>query len=133
MKATELRIGSWVTHPAAVWSHRSESQGYGHVDFQWEEKDWLGVAECTINLEDVKPIPLTEEWLERLGFENYSMNLDEDGFTHVDVSFLSGGVEVYINDMIYPHIKHVHQLQNLYFALTGEELQTDETDQKVNQ
>jgi hypothetical protein len=27
-------------------------------------------------------------------------------------------------------IKHVHQLQNLYFALTGEELQTDENDEK---
>jgi hypothetical protein len=55
MKANELRIGSWVKHPAAVWSHRTEVQGYGYVEFQWEEHDWAGIAECTINLEGRTP------------------------------------------------------------------------------
>jgi hypothetical protein len=118
MKATELRIGSWVTHPAAVWSHRSESQGYGHVDFQWEEKDWLGVAECTINLEDVKPIPLTEEWLERFNWNppkdigvSFSLTTDE-------IHFVAGNY--------YKKIEYVHQLQNLYFALTNSELEIND-------
>jgi len=119
MKPNELRIGNWIQ-----FRYTETPVRITLGDFVREYNDE--------HLEDYEPIPLTEEWLLKFGFENYSMNLDEDGFTHVDVSFLSGGVEVYINDMIYPHIKHVHQLQNLYFALTGEELQTDESDKKVN-
>ena len=76
------------------------------------------------------PIPLTEEWLLRFGFKRH----------HSDYS---NGV-IYIKDVpnslifrwgVYPFelgsgfqinmgkpLECVHQLQNLYFALTGEEL-----------
>lgn len=70
----------------------------------------------------IEPIPLTPEWLERMGFENIPKgsvcyrgpfqicNYNEDGvfcFDHGDRQ---------------AHIRYVHQLQNLYFAMTGEEL-----------
>lgn len=74
--------------------------------------------------EPFKPIPLTNEWLDWLGFEykemyyqsKYLVALNDcfmiiqrvDGFFYVDAP----------NN----ELKHVHQLQNLYFALTGEEL-----------
>ncbi len=51
-----------------------------------------------------KPIPLTEEWLVK--FEQKDLDL-----------FI---LEIEVNWNI--KIKYVHQLQNLYFALTGEEL-----------
>jgi len=102
MKATELRIGNWV------------DLGGGRNHYQANDPElWSGL--------NINPIPLTEEWLVKFGFENNSMNLDEEGFLHLDISFI-GGVNVYINDMEYPHINHVHQLQNLYFALTQEEI-----------
>ena len=81
----------------------------------------------------VKPIPLTEEWLMKLGFENKERQKwhkeiveDEEYFgvwickhPHKENCFHLFG---------YPYrivvIEHVHQLQNLYHALTGEELPT---------
>jgi hypothetical protein len=131
MKENELRIGSWVKHPAAVWSHRTEVQGYGYVEFQWEEHDWAGIAECTINLEDVKPIPLTEEWLVKFGFEYSDLNGDS-GLWKIPPFQIYGKYNQFIYDYRLD-VNYVHQLQNLYFALTYEELQTDESDKKVNQ
>ena len=84
------------------------------------------------------PIPLTEEWLLRFGFEKIEETYDEytnleyilviDGYTAIiiqdDFSF---GLEnknnpdeslCFTNDVV----KSVHRLQNIYFALTGEEL-----------
>lgn len=66
-------------------------------------------------------IPLTEEWLLKFGFEyfgrmtgwvigNHSINEFGDFF------------EFCINKEIPVKLQYVHQLQNLYFALTGEEL-----------
>lgn len=81
-----------------------------------------------------KPIPLTEEWLVRLGFELQTD--DEDEPDNLDKTFYTngsemqietdGGIKILFSGMDFPeftnHIKHVHQLQNLYFALTGREL-----------
>jgi hypothetical protein len=126
MKATELRIGNWVRlnvrpiEKYQVTQILEKGVNCGDVGFLYD------VAE---------PIPLTEEWLERFGimqntwFEDGSYMIKEDrGF----------GWEMYVRNAVktkrisFAYFKHVHQLQNLYFALTGEELQTDETDQKVN-
>jgi len=55
-----------------------------------------------------KPIPLTEEWFLKFGFEGnsgtFAWKLSPAG------------------KVINVECKYVHQLQNLYFALTGEEL-----------
>lgn len=66
-----------------------------------------------------EPIPLTEQWLLDFGFEkndigNYDkrMELSFDGRNY---RFMQGWTNV--------KLKHVHKLQNLYFALTGEELE----------
>ncbi|MFP3835370.1 hypothetical protein [Chryseobacterium sp. SIMBA_028] len=79
--------------------------------------------QCNIN-----PVILTEEWLIKFGFEKrevYMLGVKYDGWLnfsfHLDINhikntyfyhWMGGNIEV----------KHVHQLQNLYFALTGEEL-----------
>jgi len=94
-----------------------------------------------ISIEHFDPILLTEDWLEKLGLikENQTEGLpeelqrpdvDEDG--RIFYSWVKGGVfnlEIQSNGEIwfelyshYKHIKWVHELQNLYFALTGEEL-----------
>ena len=79
-----------------------------------------------------KPIPLTEEWLLKFGFktgviagqrymkdELYEV---EDGYIYVIDSNESKIGEW---DYTEVEIKYVHQLQNLYFALCGEELKKD--------
>jgi len=78
------------------------------------------------------PIPLTEEWLLKFGFE-YNIKRYYHPTTMLfelfNVSALHGGFKIIagrkekniILQISHP-IKHVHQLQNIYFALTGEEL-----------
>lgn len=82
------------------------------------------------------PIPLTPEWLERLGFEKVANYYDLD-FNGGGLRFLSDldecrlftGSEYsltvamdYDTCEIPNAPKYIHQLQNLYFALTGQEL-----------
>jgi hypothetical protein len=83
-------------------------------------------------IDKLNPIPLTPEWLNRfnikfgeaLGYgypfgDNSNLYLTKRIFNAVECSIMitSDGEEVF------SHIKHVHQLQNIYFALTGKELE----------
>ena len=79
---------------------------------------------------DICGIPITPEWLEKIGFEKdethniYVLWQPESG---PEMGFTCEYRYVYLsrNDCHenLEHIKHIHQLQNLYFALTGEELE----------
>lgn len=116
MDAKELRIGNWV-HTGSF--HISKLQGHHQYLPEWHKYAFK-----------FEPIPLTEEWLERFGFE-YDENDDWFVFeSNKEVSFSmdKNGVMYYFGNLeplwvdILSKIKYVHQLQNLYFALTGEEL-----------
>ena len=74
--------------------------------------------------EDCDGIPLTEEWLLKFGFEK-----DKKGFLH-NVRFVFHHIygwkilENWIKNWVgIREIKYVHELQNLYFALTGKEIE----------
>lgn len=75
----------------------------------------------------LRPIPLTEEWLLKFGFEKQENNWKRlcicNDWTYIYWERLVG-IELSVNkhSVMQPHIKSVHQLQNLYFALTQEEL-----------
>ena len=130
MKAQDLKIGNWVQ-----FRHTETPVLITLGDFVREYKEE--------HLEDYEPIPLTEEWLERFGFEK-DEEYDEGGLVDYRMILMSGSLEFVsfwnseeITGVNQPQtgvdVEYVHQLQNLYFALTSEELQTDETEQKVNQ
>jgi len=65
------------------------------------------------------PIPLTEEWLDKFGFVKNNHRYSINNFVIANYGGVWG---VDISDDLGTNLKHVHQLQNLYFALTGEEL-----------
>lgn len=123
MKANELRIGNYVYHPM-----RDEHFAIDRGLFEYNN----GLA----NLEDFRPIPLTEEWLKDFGFEK-SVDKYQEGISYgleaefgIHIVFADGDINycsLYQNyqliDFFTGHIKYVHQLQNLYFALTGKELE----------
>lgn len=77
-------------------------------------------------LRQFKPIPLTEEWLLKFGFKhNEGMADSWLFFNGFPMNNHMGGW--HFNDLsISVLIKYVHQLQNLYFALTGEELKLND-------
>ena len=71
---------------------------------------------------DCKPIPLTEEWLIKFGFER---NLKDGSFQHrspFPFTVYFDGARLSVKFYQGNELNYVHQLQNLYFALTGEEL-----------
>lgn len=113
MKANELRIGNLVRTVVA------------HIDFEVDIETFTDILNGSI-----EPIPLTEEWLERFGCKKQTSSAK--GIGEFDWYELPNGMDlvwvlsskcwVRIETVESVTIKHVHQLQNLYFALTGEEL-----------
>jgi hypothetical protein len=71
--------------------------------------------------EIINPILLTEEWLFKLGFEKLFENGTGYKYDKFNISFYGDvyGFNYYYSEY---QIKYVHQLQNLYFALTQREL-----------
>ena len=77
-----------------------------------------------------EPIPLTEEWMLKLGFEKYDEKTYTDNTGFILNKNENGTFEISIEntfaDMLYAQTPYVHTFQNLYFALTGEELRIQE-------
>lgn len=75
-----------------------------------------------------KPIPLNEWWLDKLGFNKGTANagtmicFKKSKYTIAEWDIGEWRMWIATVD-IYKKIKHVHELQNLYFALTGSELE----------
>jgi hypothetical protein len=125
MKAAELRIGNLVKYNGMVARVFSIESPEPIVNSHFSDKEIVileidGLVTATIN--QINPIPLTEEYLLNFGFEGCkSQNKDiqvgivNDDFANNVMSFAWRG-------FILRKIQHVHQLQNLYHALTGEEL-----------
>jgi hypothetical protein len=102
MKATELRIGNFYDNNG-VFKKASPST----IEEVWNApRSWC------------KAIPLTEEWLLKFGFEITDNFQTKDRFqTHKQ-----DGIIWFEYGYIVVELNYVHQLQNLYFSLTGEEL-----------
>ena len=93
-----------------------------------------GIKTPTINnvlITDIEPIPLNEDWLVKFGFENVDDEIDYSEFVLNYVTIEGNGSDKqepfhFVRGVDYrerkTEIKYVHQLQNLYFALTGIEL-----------
>jgi hypothetical protein len=131
MKAEELRIGNFVYQT----EHKFSSNPFKSIK-QFDESNWYRIGECIEFLEDFEPIPLTEEWLLKFGFSK-----NRHTYNWHNVSEYFGMIEqygvtfTYVEsgnfDTIYGReIRHVHQLQNLYFALTGKELEINQITQQ---
>jgi hypothetical protein len=108
------------------------------IDEMDERKKWFEVSEIDyddlriiqnkheIN-QDYQPIQLTKEWLLKFGFEQIKPNhywFYSDN--KLRFALIDNTLHCSIGDdecgFLYKMIKYVHQLQNLYWALTNQEL-----------
>jgi hypothetical protein len=106
MKEKEFRIGNLV-YGKKIETVRGIIDGYV----------WFN-DEANLHIELCQPIPLTEEWLLKFDFEITNNFQTKDRFqTHIQ-----DGIIWFEYGYIVIELKYVHQLQNLYFALIGEEL-----------
>jgi hypothetical protein len=117
MKANEFRIGNY--HFYHIEDPLDERKEWDEVtQIEWDDLRLL--SEFKDNPE-FRPIPLTEEWLLKFGFHEIIDGNLRKGMLIVTKGS-KGELTVTIRMIMIKTIKHVHQLQNLYFALTGEEL-----------
>jgi hypothetical protein len=117
MEANELRLGNWVADAAGNYNRIAAISMPNQIETYSKDVDWL--AACTVD--DVSPIPLTPEILAKAGFVNGKLN---KFYVFANGNLTVEGYEADYNGLYVGNIKntYVHQLQNLYFALTGEEL-----------
>ena len=126
MDAKELKIGNYVKDHLGRVQKVSETRSNAYICYL------SNGHKLKYKLNTTNTIPLTEEWLFKFGFY-YGESIDygylwlkcKMGEFYVRPSYLGGfywGFD-YDNEINgQNNIKHVHQLQNLYFALTNEEL-----------
>tara|TARA_R110000782_G_scaffold52036_1_gene111849 strand:+ start:53 stop:388 length:336 start_codon:yes stop_codon:yes gene_type:complete len=107
MKVNGLRMGNYVINS----------------DLQLYKISWIHIA---LESKGITPVESTQEWLLNLGFDEGSDIMGECFYLdklNLDFSLhpcnKGLGFMYNFNEV---HVKYVHQLQNLYFALTGQEL-----------
>ena len=117
IKVNEMRVGTLVMDGSSIVQVNSRM-------IAMVEKDEA----------EFDPIPLSEDILLRLGFEKrqfhqraeFNLEFDVDNQKHfLEVAYprnIERDVIVYFDRSFYKHIQYLHQLMNLYFALTGTEL-----------
>jgi hypothetical protein len=123
INARELRLGNWV-----------EDEDESHLRFQVTHiEQGIGFVSDMIFINGraehgIIPIPLTHEILEKAGFEMYQETKYVHRYTHLANSKIGyeyekgePGRATYFNHYI--NCKYLHQLQNLYYCLTGKELE----------
>ena len=114
MKTTELRIGNLIS-----WISSENIEKVMKIDLKYVNE---------VSEKDLSPIPLTEEWLLKFGFENQQIELDYPDKLLIISATVGGKYYFYLDDADgstfgLNYIQYVHQLQNLYFILTGTELE----------
>lgn len=123
MKANELRIGNWVK----VIKQNASIKDF---DAQIQCADITRIFDKSFNVWDYKPIPLTEEWLIKFGFINdkeigYRWYLECEGCVILAYDLDDKCIRV-SDTWQFGKREYAHQLQNLYFVLTGKELKINE-------
>jgi hypothetical protein len=136
MKANELRLGNLI--------YDIPERGGKIISVN---KVWIDDDGESLYFDLCNPIPLTEEWLLKFGFmfakksrygNKYTFGMADWGFT-IENSFAEGkwffGHEFYdaIDESLNYQslhfafdVRYVHELQNIMFALTGQELEINE-------
>lgn len=111
MKANEVRIGNW------VYDLKFQS----NLQF----RSFFGLCNFEQSPDDFQPIPLTPEILKKAGFVKEGLRYSKD-WVYLwqdgnNIVFALAEMQEAIGTFL--PVKFVHQLQNLYFAFTGEELE----------
>jgi len=120
ISSKELRIGNYIygiTDRVEIVDAISEDELKTHTpkleDYHWDE------------LKYYNPIPLTEEWLLKLGMVNNSNEWEK---RHEEINFI---IERFNNKYYYTGgegvilskpMNYLHELQNLCYAITGKDL-----------
>lgn len=123
METNEFRLGNIVTR--TYWNPEPKNERYC-----FESCTITFISGSNINIspigkkvkfriakKNITPMQLTEEWLKKLGFKPFQKDWSIKGL------IVHSRKRGFIVRKSIPQLEYVHELQNLYFALTGKELQ----------
>jgi hypothetical protein len=116
MDVKELRIGNWINHR--------------HSKLSFIVSEINAFNQNTVNgieLSDCEPIPLTKDWLLKFGFfiaeTNGTLEATLINFRYtVQTANDYNGFFFCDGEIVLINFEYVHQLQNLFFSLSGKEL-----------
>jgi hypothetical protein len=140
METNQLRIGNLVKFNDKISEVIEVRKNLIRAEYLMD--DGLLLHRPLVEIDRINPIPLNEEWLIKFGFEKieysderhgfgteYNLKIDDDIFLNYSDDF---SLAIYRNEKamedevgILPEweaVKYVHSLQNLIFALVGEEI-----------
>lgn len=114
--ANELRIGNWI-----MFDNRYFQIECNSVHFPYLRTAEFGAG--VVDYNNIQPIPLTEDILLKCGFYHnekieYRLHCPEFPIT-IDIDDF--GIQI-SDSWEFGSIKYLHELQNLYYALTKTEL-----------
>ena len=106
IQATELMIGDWVdclesTHTKRVYAQVEAIEEYHSILVKKDITNWF------LDLEDIAPVPLTKEILEKNFAQDNTTVIYEQKIGYFDCSIGNNDT-----GYCYPKIKYVHQLQH---------------------
>ena len=126
MEANKYRIGNIVEQPSRI----------GKISEVWQDAVRLEGYYNGYDYKHTKPVNLSEKWLIDFGFKKevlsddsaYYYTLELNDNKYCDLSICSGDKNGFIEVTLFPYeqwfrYKYVHELQNLFFAITGRELE----------
>lgn len=128
MTAQEIRLGNYLNTENGVGEVFNILRSYVRV---FLDND---LQENQVRYEDLKPIPITKQWLLDFGFNENSTDCGTKFYTkefnnekYCDLAFIEGDKNGILEVCLFPYenffrYQYVHEIQNLYFALTKKEL-----------
>ena len=123
IQLNELRIGNFIKGPLTINGvFYPDIAPLESIELQLKLEHFVWFKANPDLYKFIEPIPLTEEWMQHFsGAKDYELKWDLHQYIMVvmryEKYFLYFGDKGYLFD-----VKYVHQLQNICFALTGEEL-----------
>jgi hypothetical protein len=122
IQPNELRVGN-------ILNYTTDEDGLFTTTIDWEDIKYCIEKNKDFN-RHYSPIPLTEEVLLKCGFEREKETIENIDFIKDDSPYWVQWVAVGDYFVLFGggnslgiSIKSLHQLQNLFFALTGKELE----------
>ena len=125
MEATELRLNNFVIYEDEIVPVMGMENNYNGLLVKIDSNH---VIDC----KELEPIALTAEWFSRLGFKeayrsSTRVRFELSNYCRYDFDLSSNKIlQGFLFFGNYIKCNYLHQLQNIYFTLTGEELKIKE-------
>ena len=129
MESKELRLGNLVSFDGRIATVYQVNRTGAVLQYEGDTNTEIdGIRRSTVSINDIQPIKITEDILVRVGFHRnksivrrfYEIKT-KDSIVY-EVLMAEYGLYFYIStNSIW--VTSLHQLQNLYFAITGKELE----------